>query len=265
MKIQIFSDLHQEIIRNAGPDVPHCWDGVIPHSDADVIVLAGDIDNGAQGVEWAVKESQRLQKPIVYVPGNHEYYYEEYFNAKKQMAAMGAGTEVHLLDRSVWVQADVRFIGATLWTDYEVNTTVHRDMAMQFVERGLPDHMVIRFRHANHIRNFLPGDALCIHEQELAWLQQQLEIPFDGKTIVVTHHGPHPCCQHPGFLESKITGAFFSDLTQLLESNDIDAWVYGHTHSNLDVVVSGTRIISNQAGYPEEGVQDFNNNLVVEI
>jgi len=46
---------------------------------------------------------------------------------------------------------------------------------------------------------------------------------------------------------------------------DIDLWVYGHTHANLDMTISDTRLIANQAGYPGENVRGFNDGLVVEI
>lgn len=265
MKIQVLSDLHHECAGPPEDGSSRRWDGVIPQVDSDVIVLAGDIDNGIRGAEWAIKQSLRLKKPVVYVPGNHEYYYQEFFKARRDIADLCAGTDVHLLDKDVWVHAGVRFIGATLWTDYEINSSVPRELAMLFVERSLPDHSVIEYQDKNELRKFLPTDALSIHQQERAWLEQQLAIPFSGKTIVVTHHGPHLCCQHPDYIGSKIIGAFYSDFSSVLERNDIDAWVYGHTHSNLDVVVSGTRILSNQGGYPEEGVHDFNTSFVAKI
>lgn len=233
--------------------------------DADVIVLAGDIDNGMLGIEWAVRESERLSKTIIYVPGNHEYYHHEYFNVKKELPNICVDSNVHCLDCGVFVSADVRIIGATLWTDYAFNSQIPAEDCMGFIEQRLPDHKVIKFDSGDGIRNFLPLDALGIHKQELHWIEQQLGNSFNGKTVVVTHHGPHPSCQHPGFPVSEMTGAFHSDLSRVLEQYDIDLWLYGHTHSNLDVVVSGTRIVSNQAGYPGENVQGFDANLVVTV
>lgn len=265
MKIQILSDLHNEFLRNGKDSSAHHWNGFISPCNADVIVLAGDIDNGTQGIGWAIRESRRLGKPLIYVPGNHEYYHNEYASLKNEMASLCVDSDVHCLDCGVYVSAGVRIIGATLWTDYEVNTNVPKDVVMEFVENSLPDHRVIKFKCANEIRRFMPLDALSIHEKELSWLQQQLESPFEGKTVVVTHHGPHLLCQHPGFPVCEITGAFHSDLTTLIESHDIDLWVYGHTHSNLDVVVSNTRIVSNQAGYPGENVTGFNDVFTVDV
>jgi len=61
MKIRILSDLHLEFQQ---------WSP--PKADADVVVLAGDIDVGIRGVEWARRSFP--SSPVVYVPGNHEFY-----------------------------------------------------------------------------------------------------------------------------------------------------------------------------------------------
>jgi len=40
-------------------------------NSADVVVLAGDIGVGAQGLEWA---RDLFDVPVIYVCGNHEYH-----------------------------------------------------------------------------------------------------------------------------------------------------------------------------------------------
>ena len=74
MKIQLLSDLHNEFLRSGKQHADKKWQGFIPDSDADIIILAGDIDTGTQGLEWAIAESERLAKDIIYVAGNHEFY-----------------------------------------------------------------------------------------------------------------------------------------------------------------------------------------------
>lgn len=265
MKLHILSDLHNEFLRNGKSSPAHHWNGVIPQTDADVIILAGDIDVGTRGVEWAIQESARLNKPVIYVPGNHEYYHHEYFSLNTDMTDLCKETDVHCLNRGVFINAGVRIIGATLWTDYAVNTQVSIDLAMESAISRMPDHRIIDFKSGYETRVFLPTDALSIHQKELSWIEQQLASPFDGKTVVITHHGPHPVCQHPGFPVNEITGAFHSDLSRIITAYDIDLWVYGHTHANLDVVVENTRIVANQAGYPGENVEYFSNNFIVTL
>ena len=265
MKIHILSDLHNEFLRNGKHNPAHQWEGVIPDTDADVVLLAGDIDTGTQGIEWAIKESERLHKPILYVLGNHEFYHHEYASLKDRIAQQCDGSNVHILDCGVFVLEEVRFIGATLWTDYEVDVRTPRDLAMLYIQKALSDHQVIKFKSGDNYRKFKPDDALAIHLYERRWIEEQLATPFDGKTVVVTHHGPHLVCQHPQYPVNEITGAFHSDLSQLIDAYDIDVWVYGHTHANLDTVVSNTRIVANQAGYPGENVAGFDARFILDI
>ncbi len=65
MKIQILSDLHLEF-ENFN----------FYNTDADVVVLAGDVHLGMNGVLWAKKAIQN--QPVIYVLGNHEYYRNAY-------------------------------------------------------------------------------------------------------------------------------------------------------------------------------------------
>ena len=265
MKIQLISDLHNEFLRNGKDRPEHHWSGIIPETDADIIILAGDIDVGINGAQWAIAESGRLGKPILYVLGNHEFYRHEYYAVKEEITRLCEGTAVHCLDAGVFVEGDVRVIGATLWTNYEADLRVPRDLAMFYIDNNLSDHRVIEFKSDGSNGRFKPQHALDIHHQELSWIKQQLAKDFDGKTMVVTHHGPHPVCQHPAFPMSEMSGAFHSDLSDLIKTNDIDIWAFGHTHANLDCVVDGTRIVANQAGYPGEQVMAFDASFVLEL
>jgi predicted phosphodiesterase len=265
MKIQLLSDLHNEFIRNGKTSAQHKWSGSISETDADLIILAGDIDTGTKGAEWALSEAERLEKPIVYVPGNHEYYGQEYFATVAAISRLCEDSAVHCLNPGVYVQAGLRIISATLWTDYLAYSYMPKDLVMFYVERSLADHRRITFLSQNQQRRFLPADALVLHEQELTYITRQLSQPFTGKTIVVTHHGPHPVCQHPDYPVSEMSSAFHSDLSAVLDQYEIDVWAFGHTHANLNTVVSDTRIISNQAGYPGENVCGFDATFCIEL
>ena len=264
MLIQLLSDLHNEFLRNGRSSTGHQWAGSIPVTDADVIVLAGDIDTGVSGIDWAIDESQRLGKPVIYVFGNHEFYHQEYFRLLAEAAGLCKNTNVKLLSEGTFEINKVRFIGATLWTDYEIGSGSQEE-AMYCASQRLADHRLISYKTASTYENFTPQQALLIHKQELSWIEKQLELPFDGKTIVVTHHGPHLVCQHPAFSINELSAAFYSDLAWLVAKNNIDVWMYGHSHANLDVMINDTRIISNQAGYPGENVRGFDVNLLIEI
>lgn len=237
MKLHLLSDLHNEFLHKVG--VPP-----ITETDADLIVLAGDIDTGLHGLEWAAIEAARLGKPVIYVSGNHEYYRYDISLTAAMRAFAAQHKLLHFLENDELVIDGVRFLGCTLWTDYRaVGDPV---MAMLEVLQRLSDHHVI----SNGDRLFLPEDALALHRESRAWLEERLAQPFDGKTVVVTHHGPSLLCKHPRFPMDEFGTAFLSDLPELIEQADL--WCFGHTHANLDTQVGKCRLVSNQRGYENE-------------
>lgn len=65
-----------------------------------------------------------------------------------------------------------------------------------------------------------------------------------------------------------LNSAFASEYGDLIADSRIDAWIYGHSHTNIDTVIGGTRIISNQMGYvfeDEHVVNGFDPAKFIEI
>jgi len=264
MKVQVLSDLHNEFIKQSSkPSIEFKskdWIGSIPDTDAELIVLAGDIDIGTKGVKWAVKESNRLNLPIVYVGGNHEFYNREYYSTLKQMRDVCKDTNVHFLERNEIIIENIRILGCTLWTNYEVVPNQDTRQVMNECSHALNDHRLIRIAGQGY---FSPLNARKINYESVKWLEGKLNDEADLTTLVVTHHGPSTLCQHKDYKVSAISGAFHSDLDDLVSKADY--WIYGHTHSNLDVMVGKCRLISNQPGYPDEDVDDFDATKIIEL
>ncbi|SFO95009.1 metallophosphoesterase family protein [Pseudomonas borbori] len=110
MRIHLLSDLHLEFSVYA-PQV----------EDADVVILAGDIDVKARGVDWA---RQAFRGHVLYVPGNHEFYGGHLIRTLLKMRSM-ADERVRVLDRDEVLVGDVRFLGCTMWTDYACTGNAH--------------------------------------------------------------------------------------------------------------------------------------------
>ena len=199
MKLQILSDLHLEMVKP-----PYSWR--IPETEADVVVLAGDIGVGLSGVKWAMREAERLQKCAVYVPGNHEYYGER-LNVLKKMRAVARDSRVYVLDLDELMLEGVRFVGTTLWTDYLAFGRDHRPDAMDKAARFLNDHRLI-----NRPDGFTPADALEHNERGRTWLERKLATKWDGPTVVVSHHAPSLVGTDARFRKVHLTAAFVSDL-----------------------------------------------------
>jgi predicted phosphodiesterase len=233
MKIQIASDLHLEHLRD---DHPHYR--IVAPTDADVLVLAGDIANSRDGAmpfaDWPV--------PVVYVHGNHEFYGDEYHAVRARLSAGSSGS-IYYLENQQLVLPGVRFLGCCLWTDYALNGD--RDAAMADAWEYMYDHQQIRYGDGR----FEPAHALRLHQESRNWLAQRLDQPFAGKTVVVTHHAPHRNSIHAAYRAHPGNPGFVSDLTPLLGKADL--WVHGHTHSSFRYRIRGTEVVANPCGYPQ--------------
>jgi predicted phosphodiesterase len=88
MKLYILSDLHCEFA--------HFEPDPMAVARADVVVLAGDIDVGVAGIEWAAQAFKA--KPVVYVCGNHEFYGHHWEDTLVRMRAAADRCGVYFLE-----------------------------------------------------------------------------------------------------------------------------------------------------------------------
>lgn len=271
MKLQIMSDLHLEF----HPRAKH-WDGVyswqIPRTDAGIVVLAGDIGMWKPATRWAVRESQRLGKPVIYVAGNHEWYRDsmDHF-AQMVETAEDSEKKVHVLDRGEIVigneraGASVRFLGATLWTDYALFGEGRVDAAIAAAREQMNDFRLIAFKRRPWTR-FTPWIARQLHVEAPAWLKERLAWTFPGQTVVVTHHAPSNLGQHERRRNMALAPSFASELSELMDPGRVALWIHGHTHYCARHKVNGVPMVTNQAGYYRiEEVPGFDPALTVEV
>ena len=229
-------------------------DAVAPAREADLVVLAGDVDNGAAGIDWAARTFP-LQ-PVVYVAGNHEFYGERIPSLLPRLqAAAGRSGNVTFLENAearLRVRGrTIRILGCTLWTDFLLHGEEGAAAAMALAAGRILDHERIRGDDGSR---FLPTDARSRHAASRAWLEEALAEPFDGPTAVVTHHAPSPRSASPRFAGDALSPSFASDLTGLIERTAPALWVHGHTHHPVDYRIGATRVLSNQWGYPKESL-----------
>lgn len=254
MKIQIMSDVHIEFSK------------MTPiKTDADVVVLAGDIGKGILGLKWA--RHHFPDQRIVYVPGNHEFYGQQRLDTLACMRIEAREAGIDLLDNDEVVIDGVRFLGSTLWTDFKLFGEGRRIDAMYEGQFYLQDFRVIQEGIVGH---FSPTRSAEIHEQSLAWMKSKLITSpsdvFNGPTVVVTHHLPSMLSVSERYRDSLLSACFASDLNHLLPHADL--WIHGHTHDSFDYKFENTRVICNPRGYETyNGIEnfDFNPALVIEI
>lgn len=245
MRIHLLSDLHNE------------FSAFTPEPlDCDVVILAGDIDLKTRGVEWA---KQSFSVPVLYVPGNHEFYGGHLIHTLEKMRAAG-DERVQVLDRDEVILGRVRFLGATAWTDFSATGNPH--IAAFSAQNALNDFRQIR---AESYRRIRPADLVAQAMQAKDWLRMKLSEPFDGPTVVITHHAPTlRSLQDNPHAGTDLDAAFANRWEDLMGADQMALWVHGHSHTAVDYDVAGTRVVSNPRGYPGEET-GFCPDLVIEV
>ena len=204
VRLLVLSDLHLEFAAFKPPD----------SALFDIVVLAGDIAVGVKAVHWARRDSTFAGKPVVLVPGNHEFYGSERTRMLELLRAQAAGSNVHLLDRDDVILNGVRFLGATLWTDFELDlaggTSV--EQAMRDATRGLNDFggsIRERVLHPPGKRRFTPDNALREHRLSRAWLTLRRSATLTkagssgGAQMVSRNTPPRPATRSPAMLTTR--------------------------------------------------------------
>lgn len=237
MKLHIASDLHLEFLEGIFPGTRF----ITPAPDADALILAGDIHNGAH----AVRVFRDWPKPVIYVPGNHEFYNHNFERLRAELKRAAAGTSVTVLDDDSVSMGGVRFLGSTMWTDYRLIPEVPLRSAMALADRSLADYRYITNENGYP---FSAQSALAQHRQSRQWLKDQMAMHDQGPTVVITHHGCSAQSTAARFAGSPVNGAFMSNLTSLMGPK-VKLWVHGHVHDTFDYVTKGTRVVANPRGY----------------
>lgn len=91
-----------------------------------------------------------------------------------------------------------------------------------------------------------PGEVLAMHRATRAFIKDELARPYDGPTVVVTHHAPHPASlQDP---HADLAWSYASDLTDMIMDRGPDIWIHGHVHHAADYRIGRTRVVCNPRG-----------------
>lgn len=283
MKLLVLSDLHVEFAVFT-PEFEAT-------NEADVVVLAGDIHQGVKGMLWARQTFP--DKPIVYVAGNHEFYGHHWDLLVSELRAQAKQHQIHFLENDSISIEGIRFLGASLWTDFAYFGASKQSQMMRLAQRGLNDFRLIQayplnervdgktnatqepFDSGFQIRAKLtPEHTVVRHQNSLAWLQSELEKGDPEKTVVVTHHYPNKLSTAEKWVNDPITAAFGSELNPNLLMH-AKLWIHGHTHHSCDYEIKkverSVRVVCNPRGYPQSRLQNtfenssFNPGLLVEI
>jgi Icc-related predicted phosphoesterase len=267
MKLQLLSDLHIEV---------HPRLQVAPAPGADLLVLAGDIGSYQAGSRLAEPDFGLARfsprhgwpTPVLYVPGNHEYDNADFDQVHQRLRAACEALDIGWLERESRVIDGVRFIGTTLWADFDALVEPDDSMGEVLKKRGkamrAANFYLTKAATTRHGESFL---AEPLREHSLtcqAWLREALDAPFEGPTVAVTHFAPSLASADPRYGLTPGTAGFCNSLDELLPRADL--WMHGHLHCAFDYRRNGCRVVANPLGYLGKGEQDdFRPDWLIEV
>ena len=263
MRISVISDLHLEVNKCEFTPI-----------NCDIMILAGDIHTGTNALSFIKYHISQGVKHILYVLGNHEFYNKSLYKESKlysippRLSDTYNNTindwlkldeeieELHILHNKVFVYENLKFIGTTLWTDF--NTPDKIEIA-PFI---MNDYNYIKY-NSKYIK---PNNILDFYKNEKKWLEEQLQLSTKSEYIifVITHHLPSYKCIHKSYETNNYNCFWASNLDYLMEKYKIDYWVHGHTHSTIDTKIHNTRVICNPRGYGSQN-NEFDYNYILTI
>lgn len=236
---------------------------------ADLVILAGDIDLGPLSANYAGELSDWLGVPLVLIAGNHEFYGGEYFSTIDALKSQSQKfPKLAFLEQSRFeldhADGPLRILGCILWTDFLLFGEDQRKSSMEKACQVMTDFRgKIRY---GHDERYLPEHAIGIFGESLSWLQAELNMKFDGQTVVVTHHAPAFRSVPQEHRRDLVSAAYASQLEHLVESSGAALWVHGHMHRTSDYRIGATRVVCNPRGYRGyELNKKFNPGLLIEV
>ena len=262
MNIQLLSDLHLETH-------PHFVPEVAP--TADVLILAGDISSyqassvllGQADEDFGLSRFSPRQDlgawpvPVFFVPGNHEYDGMPFEDAHEKLQVTCERLDIVFLHQRVVVSSGVRFIGCTLWSDFEALVPRTGPMTQQLKARDKAERAANFYLKKTGTtfqgEPFLSDAVRAQAQADQAWLSKALSEPFDGPTVVVTHFAPSLQSADPRYGLTPGTAGFCNALDHLLPQANL--WLHGHLHCAHDYVSQGCRVVANPLGYARKNEQ----------
>jgi Icc-related predicted phosphoesterase len=253
MKAWIISDIH--LTRLPGMSVSPPFH--VP--DADICVVAGDTAGEiSTAIDFLLTDIEPIM-PVVMTLGNHEYVGLTIDKAIERAKRRASGSNLHILENETLVLGGVRFVGATLWTDFEVETgdegELPPELRLEIAKNEMPRYIgdYTEIRSSTHLGLPLrPDETIERHKTSRSFIEAELARPFAGKTMVLSHHAPLPRSLDKRFAGNVSNAAYASDLSSVIEVGKPDYWVHGHVHQFSDYVHDRTRVICNPRGFSSD-------------
>lgn len=250
--VGILSDLHLESSNMK-----------LENISCDVLVLAGDICTDFSVTSRFLEYNIPTDMPVIYVPGNHEYEGKRLKDVMPKLKDLEKDfPNLHVLQNEAINIDRIRFIGTTLWSNFEGSGINWKAELKKWSKQNIVDFSYIfKENEETSIPKFVswnPDDMEKEFNKAYQFLEFELKRnPTENTKFVVTHFAPHQKSVAKEY-EGKLHNAYWvNDLPELMGYSDY--WVHGHTHATMDYEVEGTRVVCNPRGYSK--IYDLSQNL----
>ena len=256
MEILLASDIH--INHNKHP-----VNSILSEVPRDLTIILGDVSTTLNTFYLEKFITYLLDiSDVIFILGNHEHHSADFYETPVIVQRIFDNLNLKckhiavLLHNDEIVYNDVRFIGTTLWSG--------TDLYNKHVVKHLKKRM--RFYKSKSV-NLSAYDLFIEYCTCLKYLLNSLKNPYDGKTVVLTHHAPSMQSISPDFKEcSHVNSVYASDLDNIMHSDIApDYWFHGHVHNSMDYMINNTRIVCNPYGYTKTENTGFDPQKVVKI
>lgn len=234
---------------------------VLPTDKDTILGIAGDMDTKKETVKFLKKMSGRF-KAVVAVLGNHDYWRRDFTShassIKEELKREGYDN-VHLLDCDSVVIEGYRFIGATLWTDFNKGDTLLMNQARTL----LNDYKFMRKN--NYERRVLSADILGQHRKAAKFIFDFAE--NEEQMIVLSHHAPSfKSVDYNRYGMGPINNLYATEFGNEIAYSNFLIWHHGHIHKSQWYQIYETWIVCNPRGYfGYEMNEHFNDQLLIEL
>ena len=237
MRIQIVSDIHIDITGNV------VYSELIKPGSCSILVLTGDLFNVQNINKSFLSYVSENFRTVIYVLGNHEYYYvdknlEEVLETFRR--ELKEFRNIHILEKSCLYIDDYCFAGCTMFSKPIIWFPTKIKCLNDRIRYGTEFLKSVRFIE----------DVISDCKQR------------GLKLVMITHYAPTFHCIDD--VDNR-TCMYASNLNHLIKRENMEAWIYGHTHYNKTFHLNNVLITTNQRGHHIKVLPNFLKEKIVNI
>lgn len=238
MKLLWLSDIHLNFLTKSSRN--KFYESIVL-SEADLVMISGDIAEGPSVSAALIEMGQAIAKPIYFVLGNHDYYQGQVQRVRETMTQLTQNEPLlHWLPASkpVLIKDRIYLVGQDGWADGRNGDFFKSPVAVndsRLIDDLYQADCKSKAQLVTKMRELADNDAIQLREKI------REAIALDARQVIIVTHVPpfKENCYYRGrtssddflpFYSSRATGDML--LVMAEENPEIHFWVFcGHTHA----------------------------------